>query len=433
SKRQQKLVEVAFQSWKSGLYTDVTFLIDQEKFPAHRLVMVALSDYFTALFKNCEKESGDITLHKISPEDFAIILKFAYTGQVDVTSDNVQSVLIAADYYRIDTMRKECIKFMASYLDVDNVCNVLMFAIEYSFLSLEEKSLSFLKQNWEGIFKTEFFQILDPLYLAGILEDDNLVLYSNKVLLKSADREILALNTVLHFLTHRRIDDPSVCQRLIRAVRFPFIPQDALNHCFATVEMDLHETLRLKEAVEAERVAAEVPGSWSQPRKFTSPEILMYTLSEMNGAYESEIKSFQKFPANFEIHSIDLWIQRMVVDAIGGLQVRYRDPTSGHLCPFKYEQGDCQKSIAHHYVELQKNEFITKVITSGYLIESLGFETNFGLKYGPFGSQYGFVKRVVAPESPFSYLIDIKCDTMPKDIEGRCLLGLKLDWVTFKE
>lgn len=65
--RPQKLLEVASHCLKTGLYTDVTFIVGERKFPAHRLVMDSISDYFKSLFK------VSLNLQKLEKKSYLVV------------------------------------------------------------------------------------------------------------------------------------------------------------------------------------------------------------------------------------------------------------------------------------------------------------------------------------------------------------------------
>jgi speckle-type POZ protein len=61
--------------------SDVSFVIDGEKFPAHRAVLAARSPVFKAqlLGSMADAKMSSITLHDIAPATFRVVLRFMYT------------------------------------------------------------------------------------------------------------------------------------------------------------------------------------------------------------------------------------------------------------------------------------------------------------------------------------------------------------------
>ena len=106
---------------------------------------------------------------------------------LELKAENAQGILMAADYLSISHIRSECELFMSKNLDVDNVCDVLRFAINYSFQILHEESLDFLCRNLESVSKTDSFLEFDLDFLVKFFESDNLVLYEGTGILKNVD------------------------------------------------------------------------------------------------------------------------------------------------------------------------------------------------------------------------------------------------------
>ncbi|XP_013065879.2 actin-binding protein IPP-like [Biomphalaria glabrata] len=451
--RSQNLLKTAWKNFQSGHYTDVKFIVDKRTFHAHRLVLVSLSDYFTPLFKFDEKGNGEIILQNVSSEDFEILLKYAYTGQVDVTPDNVQSVLIAADYLSIEFVKRECITYMKSLIDVDNVCDVLVFSINYTFANLQQCAEEFLKEHLDSVSKTETFSLLDPEYLFSILNDDNLILYENKKFVKKLERESIVFKSVLRYLTARLELNQTVFELLLTSVRLPELSNESIKRCLKEFkDMSKNETvkrfLKLNEIAvkcidkrkrdhsfltELAAKAKEVPETWFRPRKLSTFNIISrYSRYAAGG----EVKSCPNPPMvtwndpYLEIQSIDLWIrlwdERRV---IGGLKILYRK-TNSQTKPVFFK-GSHQNSVNHHFIEFQPHELITKVIIgSGWLVDRLGFETNLGRTYGPYGGPGGSHYEEVALSSPFSYLYDINCEST-KTQGTDAIFNLMLRWIEF--
>jgi hypothetical protein len=83
---------------------DVTFVVNNERIPAHRTILAARSTYFRTMFSSGMKEAqegNDIIVQDTSPEAFRAMLLYLYTDElafddsvkllVDVTSNFTES------------------------------------------------------------------------------------------------------------------------------------------------------------------------------------------------------------------------------------------------------------------------------------------------------------------------------------------------------
>ncbi|XP_029911120.1 ankyrin repeat and BTB/POZ domain-containing protein 1 [Myripristis murdjan] len=71
---------------EQGQHSDVKFLVHGDTFPAHRCILSSRSEYFTTMFETKWKGKNLITLKHplINPAAFGAILKYFYTGRMDI-------------------------------------------------------------------------------------------------------------------------------------------------------------------------------------------------------------------------------------------------------------------------------------------------------------------------------------------------------------
>ena len=62
---------------------DVVLLAGQRRIPAHRIVLSASSDYFSAMFMNDVREASqdEITLQDVDSEALNSLVQYMYTGK----------------------------------------------------------------------------------------------------------------------------------------------------------------------------------------------------------------------------------------------------------------------------------------------------------------------------------------------------------------
>ncbi|GFS21523.1 kelch-like protein 40 [Elysia marginata] len=409
---------------------------------------------------------GEITLHSIEAETFSVLLHYAYTGIVNVTRDNVQSVLIAADYFSISSVKKECEKFIASNLDCDNVCDAAQFAISYSLPILKQQTLQFLKERLPEVSSTSGFRDLDPRFLVSFLEDDGLVLQVNGMRLKSVEREKLIMGTVLQYLSDRGESDPQVLSMVFQTVRLIVIPKDDIRKCLENFK-GLKKTEGIKKYLDLHEVAVEffkqrgqdsslttpiggagienVPDAWFRRRKLANYEIRPGKMRYAAGGQVAVARGYPSYLYNdpeLEIERVEVWIRRWYGrPVIGGLAVTYRaNPTfdlKGNPDKSKlqrYCKGRCQSPNDRDYfcATFEPGEYVVKVnVSSGHLIDRLCFRTNTGRTLGPFGGRGGGKHTQVAPSGATAYLYDINCDET--NTQGSpAIYNLMFRWITLE-
>ena len=98
-------------------FTDVRIKVEEAEFPVHKCVLSAFSPYFKAMFTAgesielimiivilshnfvglAETVQDVVTLNGVEPSMISGLIDYAYTGEINITKHNVQSMLSAAN------------------------------------------------------------------------------------------------------------------------------------------------------------------------------------------------------------------------------------------------------------------------------------------------------------------------------------------------
>lgn len=130
--------------------SDVTFLVEGKRFFAHRICLLASSDAFRAMFDGGyrEKDARDIEIPNIRWEIFELMMRFIYTGSIDIKPDIAQDLLRAADQYLLEGLKRLCEYTIAQDISLDNVSSMYELSEAFHAVSLRRASINFiLEQN----------------------------------------------------------------------------------------------------------------------------------------------------------------------------------------------------------------------------------------------------------------------------------------------
>ncbi|CAF1018042.1 unnamed protein product [Rotaria sp. Silwood1] len=80
--------------YEQGLYSDVTFIVDERVFSLHRCVLAARSSFFHEAFEKRwhEKRLINLTKAKFNAESFESVVRYLYTNCCEISLDNIDSV-----------------------------------------------------------------------------------------------------------------------------------------------------------------------------------------------------------------------------------------------------------------------------------------------------------------------------------------------------
>ncbi|KAJ4849009.1 hypothetical protein Tsubulata_033336 [Turnera subulata] len=90
--------------------SDITFIVEGKRFYAHRICLLASSDAFRAMFDGGyrERNAEDVEIPNIRWDVFELMMRFIYTGSVQVNVEIAQDLLRAADQYLLDGLKRLC-------------------------------------------------------------------------------------------------------------------------------------------------------------------------------------------------------------------------------------------------------------------------------------------------------------------------------------
>ena len=115
--------------------SNVTFLVGETKFPAHRNILMARSDYFKAMFSGGFSESdrsssSPLEIKDTTPEAFRSLLLYLYTGDAAsiVNSDIILDVMELSNRYVAVSLEMYCLWYIeSSMLSESNAIELLVW------------------------------------------------------------------------------------------------------------------------------------------------------------------------------------------------------------------------------------------------------------------------------------------------------------------
>ncbi|XP_073473197.1 transcription regulator protein BACH1 [Aquarana catesbeiana] len=98
---------------EQGLLCDVTVVVEDQRFRAHRTVLAASSDYF--LSRVVQAYDGDFTIalpEEVTVKGFLPLLQFAYTSKLLITRDSLSEIRKCAKLLEIHDVEETCFEFL---------------------------------------------------------------------------------------------------------------------------------------------------------------------------------------------------------------------------------------------------------------------------------------------------------------------------------
>uniref|UniRef100_A0A8C9RSG9 Intracisternal A particle-promoted polypeptide n=1 Tax=Scleropages formosus TaxID=113540 RepID=A0A8C9RSG9_SCLFO len=229
-------------------FCDVHVRVGCRRFAVHRLVLAASSPYFAALFAGGMSEVNKEEVHILGLEAdvFEILLDFIYTGAVNVTVENVQELMVAADMLQLSEVVTICCEFLKTQMDPSNCVGIYQFLEQIACLDMLEFT--------ENYICVHFLEVCVSDEFAGLSKDQLVKLLRSEELRIEDEYQVFtaAMNWILQDVAKKK----KYVVEVLDPVRFPLLsPQRLFKYIEGISDFSLRVALQtlLKEYTEVSK------------------------------------------------------------------------------------------------------------------------------------------------------------------------------------
>ncbi|MBN3309532.1 KBTB3 protein, partial [Amia calva] len=172
----QQILGVLQSFREKNAFFDFRILVKEETFPCHRCVLAACSDFFRAMFEvnMRERDDSSVTMSNLSPKAIRAFLDFAYTGQTEITEENVDMFFQLSSFLQVSILSKACSDFLIRIIDLTNCLQLLSISEGYGSTRLYGRALEFVVQHFDTLTRSPDFLEMNYSILKKCLEADEL-------------------------------------------------------------------------------------------------------------------------------------------------------------------------------------------------------------------------------------------------------------------
>ncbi|KAL4144499.1 hypothetical protein PRNP1_013630 [Phytophthora ramorum] len=142
--------------------SDLQFLVKGHIAPinAHKVVLFFRNSYFKNMvrFGSATSQTAVIEVDNCSYEVFSILLRFLYTGKVDITADVAEELLQASSFYCVYELQKRTEAFLSGQICVENVVDLLTLSEVCNADDLKKNCVPFLMRHIHEIVRLPAFE-----------------------------------------------------------------------------------------------------------------------------------------------------------------------------------------------------------------------------------------------------------------------------------
>ncbi|XP_002121668.4 BTB/POZ domain-containing protein 9-like [Ciona intestinalis] len=161
-------------------FKDVTFVVNEKEFPAHRVILAARSSYFRGLLYGGMRESipdSVIPIYDAGASAFEVLLRYIYTGKLklsDIKESHVIEVLALANKFGFEELEKSISFHLRTSLSLSNACLIFDVALLYSLTELYTATAEFIDRNAQVLLCSDDFLNMSLDATCHILKRDSL-------------------------------------------------------------------------------------------------------------------------------------------------------------------------------------------------------------------------------------------------------------------
>lgn len=194
--------------------------------------MVAKSSkYFEALLASNFKEANEkrILLKNVDGPTLKKIIRYIYIGQVDITGDNVESLLAAASSMELISLEEKCEQFLEERLDDENCLQNLIFADRYNLLKLKAIAFKSVCENFEKISTDDMLHLGAEIFVELIKSDG----------IRASETQIF--NRVVKWVQKDEVVRAVFAPDLLKSIRLDCLPEQvSLRSILPQLQTDGH-------------------------------------------------------------------------------------------------------------------------------------------------------------------------------------------------
>ncbi|KFO93986.1 Kelch-like 4 [Buceros rhinoceros silvestris] len=199
---------------------DVLLIAGDQKIPAHRLVLSAASDYFAAMFTNDVREAKqeEIKMEGVDPDALKALVRYAYTGILELKEDTIESLLAAACLLQLSQVIEVCCNFLMKQLHPSNCLGIRSFGDAQGCTELLKVAHTYTMEHFTEVIKNQEFLLLPANEIAKLLSSDDINVPDEEAIFQAL------MMWVRHDLQNRQRD----LGMLLSYIRLPLLPPQLL-------------------------------------------------------------------------------------------------------------------------------------------------------------------------------------------------------------
>ena len=160
-----------------------------------------------------------MNIKEVTSESMELLLDFCYSGEITVTENNVEDLLLAADLLGFSHSKESCSSFLQDQLDPGNCIGILQLGEKHTCAKLCSKAESYILRNFKDVAECNEILSLDVKQLKYLLESDDI----------NIDNEFEVLQVIFNWVENDSKTRRNMLPFLLPAAKLSFISPKKLR------------------------------------------------------------------------------------------------------------------------------------------------------------------------------------------------------------
>ena len=173
----------------------------------HKIILVSQTKYFEGLFRQQNTDKVKIDF----PSDIIRgCIRFLYTREILIDGENVQDLLIAANYLLITEVSSKCISYILNHMDMTNCIDILNFGDSFGISDIVAVAESRIAHNVQHVLNEKEAQKTLPVHLfRSLIQNNNLVLRNTQfnIILPDKEKKELLMDLATKYCSEQQITE----------------------------------------------------------------------------------------------------------------------------------------------------------------------------------------------------------------------------------
>ena len=209
-------------------YTDVTLQSGDVQIHCHRNVLAIASESFNAMLRSDFDESKSASVQMtMEPDVLSKVVDYIYTGEIQLTADNVERFVIACDVLHLNTLKTACESFMVKQVEPANCIRLWKLSALYQLKELQKHANRIMTSEFKSVAFVDEFKELSCSELIELIKDDGV----------NVEDENVVFESVLRWVQHDIDARKAVFEVIMEHVRLPYCSPNFLGQIGDKVDM----------------------------------------------------------------------------------------------------------------------------------------------------------------------------------------------------